>query len=413
MNSMFGFQSGRGLTNLLLLVIASLLFMNSVSAQSEPIEPQAITGTGFTYQGQLRTSSGLVNGTCDLQFALWDAATGGTQLGAVQIITGVAVSNGTFTVQLNGSNQFGPNAFNGQARWLQIAVKCGGDAGFIALNPRQAITVTPYALALPGLRTEQNANTNNIIGGHESNSVSSGVYAATIAGGGYTSESHLITDNYGTIGGGYRNQAGNNSGSSSDALGATVAGGHNNQAQGSYSAIPGGQNNIAAGSHSFAAGRRAQANHQGSFVWADSVNADFASSANNQFAVRASGGLFLAQNMGPSGTAPIGTYYRDNSIVAWARVASNGTIDHHFNVQSVQKMGVGHYRITLKTNALTFSSIIINATAEIDVQPTTATTVRLISVDQSNEVLNRFDVFINNGNFAVADNDFMFIATGR
>jgi hypothetical protein len=413
MNSSFGFQSGRGLTNLLLLVIASLLFMNSVSAQSEPIEPQAITGTGFTYQGQLRTSSGLVNGTCDLQFALWDAATGGTQLGAVQIITGVAVSNGTFTVQLNGSNQFGPNAFNGQARWLQIAVKCGGDAGFIALNPRQAITVTPYALALPGLRTEQNASTNNIIGGHESNSVSSGVYAATIAGGGYTSESHLITDNYGTIGGGYRNQAGNNSGSSSDALGATVAGGHNNQAQGSYSAIPGGQNNIAAGSHSFAAGRRAQANHQGSFVWADSVNADFASSANNQFAVRASGGLFLAQNMGPSGTAPIGTYYRDNSIVAWARVASNGTIDHHFNVQSVQKMGVGHYRITLKTNALTFSSIIINATAEIDVQPTTATTVRLISVDQSNEVLNRFDVFINNGNFAVADNDFMFIATGR
>lgn len=339
--------------------------------------------------------------------------TEGTQLGSTQSLAGVTVSNGNFTVQLNSSNEFGPNAFNGQARWLQIALKCGSDTEFTTLSPRQAITLTPYALALPGLHTQQNATSNNIIGGYESNSVSSGVYAATIAGGGYTSESHLITDNYGTIGGGYRNQAGNNSGSSSDALGATVAGGHNNQAQGSYSAIPGGQNNIAAGSHSFAAGRRAQANHQGSFVWADSVNADFASSANNQFAVRASGGLFLAQNMGPSGTAPIGTYYRDNSIVAWARVASNGTIDHHFNVQSVQKMGVGHYRITLKTNALTFSSIIINATAEIDVQPTTATTVRLISVDQSNEVLNRFDVFINNGNFAVADNDFMFIATGR
>jgi len=38
------------------------------------------------------------------------------------------------------------------------------------------------------------------------------------------------------------------------------------------------------------AGRRAKANHLGSFVWADSNDIDFASSANNQFNVRAGGG---------------------------------------------------------------------------------------------------------------------------
>jgi hypothetical protein len=43
--------------------------------------------------------------------------------------------------------------------------------------------------------------------------------------------------------------------------------------------------------YSFAAGNRAQANHDGSFVWADSQNADFASVIENEFAIRAQNGL--------------------------------------------------------------------------------------------------------------------------
>lgn len=34
----------------------------------------------------------------------------------------VPVSNGLFTVLLNGNGEFGANAFNGSARWLQIQV---------------------------------------------------------------------------------------------------------------------------------------------------------------------------------------------------------------------------------------------------------------------------------------------------
>jgi hypothetical protein len=48
---------------------------------------------------------------------------------------------------------------------------------------------------------------------------------------------------------------------------------------------------MAAGDYSFAAGRRAQASHQCAFVWGDSQNVSFASTAENQFSIRASGGV--------------------------------------------------------------------------------------------------------------------------
>ncbi|MCB9913329.1 MAG: tail fiber domain-containing protein [Planctomycetes bacterium] len=58
-----------------------------------------------------------------------------------------------------------------------------------------------------------------------------------------------------------------------------------------YATIPGGYDNTAGGDYAFAAGYRAKATHTGAFVWADSQNADFASTLANQFSVRASGGV--------------------------------------------------------------------------------------------------------------------------
>lgn len=48
-----------------------------------------------------------------------------------------------------------------------------------------------------------------------------------------------------------------------------------------------------AGTNSFAAGHRAKATHTGTFIWADSTDADFSSTAANQFLIRASGGVGL------------------------------------------------------------------------------------------------------------------------
>jgi len=87
-----------------------------------------------------------------------------------------------------------------------------------------------------------------------------------------------------------------------------VAGGGQNTASGSYSfvgaggwntasgessVIPGGGGNTASGSYSFAAGRRAKALHQGSFVWGDAQDYDKSSTGDNQFLVYAGGGMSI------------------------------------------------------------------------------------------------------------------------
>jgi trimeric autotransporter adhesin len=85
---------------------------------------------------------------------------------------------------------------------------------------------------------------------------------------------------------------------------AFVGGGNGNSINGSgiYGAIPGGQSNLVNGASALAAGRQAQALHAGTFVWADSTGGPFASTANNQFLVRANGGVAINTN-DPSGFA--------------------------------------------------------------------------------------------------------------
>ena len=95
------------------------------------------------------------------------------------------------------------------------------------------------------------------------------------------------------------------SGSSSTAMGySTVASGNYSTAMGNYTSASGfistamGNYTTAGGDYSTAMGNRAKANHNGSFVWADSQAADFASTAANQLSLRASGGYRLFSDAG-------------------------------------------------------------------------------------------------------------------
>lgn len=194
------------------------------------------TGTAFTYQGHLKDAGGVVTNTCDFQFGLFNAATGGTQMGSTVTASVVTVSNGLFTTQLD----FGNGVFNGTTRYLDISVRCpAGSGAYSTLSPRQELTPTPYALALPGLYTQPNSTSTNVIGGLSSNSVSAGVAGATISGGGSTSTPNSVTDDFATVGGG--------NGNDSAGWAATVSGGEGNHASSTGAAVGGGVINTASG----------------------------------------------------------------------------------------------------------------------------------------------------------------------
>ncbi len=61
--------------------------------------------------------------------------------------TATGVTNGLFIVPLD----FGGGVFNGDSRWLEIAVRTNGGGAFIPLSPRQS--VAPASIDRPKLRT--------------------------------------------------------------------------------------------------------------------------------------------------------------------------------------------------------------------------------------------------------------------
>lgn len=277
----------------------------------------------------------------------------------------------------------------------------------------------PLARALPGLRTEPAASTPNVIGGADGNAVTAGAVGAAIGGGGAAGAlAQTATDDFATVAGGRENRAGNGGGSTSDAIGATVGGGEGNLASGQYATIPGGIDNTASGAFSSAFGRRAKAVNQGSFVFADSTNADYTSTADNQASFRVANGVHIANDAGNAKAVPVGTRYRDNSTVAWGRVTATGTLDSNFNVASVTHGGTGVYTITLNTSLLSGFTLIPAVTPEIDgagaplTPPVGAANVRIVATDQF-AAGSTFNVYVYNGSYALVDNDFSFQVTGR
>lgn len=148
---------------LAILVLPATLAVGAVQAQ-QPANlvdsgPTAALGTSFIYQGRLKDGSGSpIDDTCSLTLSLWDAEDAGSQVGGNSVVTDVAVADGYFATRVNSGGEFGANAFTGQARWLEIAVQCTGDANPITLSPRQPLSAAPqalYALSTGALRGYQ------------------------------------------------------------------------------------------------------------------------------------------------------------------------------------------------------------------------------------------------------------------
>jgi hypothetical protein len=174
----------------------------------------------------------------------------------------------------------------------------GGDenwAGFFNGNVgvAQDVEVQGKATIGPG---HTNTGPNAFVAG--GSNTASGDYA-TVSGG----FNNIASIEFTALGGGVNNTASGSSatlgggvGNAASGIAATVSGGGYNIASGYFSAIPGGGSNEAVGEYSYAAGRRAKANHNGTFVWGDDTELDFTSTANNQFLIRASGGVGIGTN---------------------------------------------------------------------------------------------------------------------
>jgi hypothetical protein len=192
-----------------------------------------------------------------------------------------------------------------------------------------------YSATVGGGVGNSSSNSYSTVGGGNGNQANG--YGATVAGG----QTNLATNYWGTVAGGTENQAteqndtvGGGAHNTARGSGSVIAGGVNNTVSGLYSSITGGYNNnvrglysvingginntasgdratipggaanSAGGEKSFAAGFRAKANHNGAFVWADSIDADFTSTAANQFLIRAGGGVGI-NTIAPQGTLDV------------------------------------------------------------------------------------------------------------
>ena len=244
----------------------------------------------WTYRGTLNDGGSPANGVYDLRVSLLNAAKSASVTAPITLY-GVHVSNGNFAVDID----FGVDLNNAPAMALKTEVQQGG-SGFVSLGEptffdakaalagvcwdtegnagttpasnfigttdnqpfvirtrnAQSLRIEPSSILLNGLPV-----TANVIAGSAANSVTAGVRGATIAGGGLPQFSNdpdfdneapnRVTDAYGTIGGGYANRAGNDTGLLTDTPYATVSGGVSNIASGFGSAISGGQGHTASG----------------------------------------------------------------------------------------------------------------------------------------------------------------------
>ena len=146
-----------------LFSVFAMIFALCVLAQAQT--------TAFNFQGRLNDGSNPANGRYDLQFKLYDAIAGGTQVGAVLSKPNLMLVNGVFSTTLD----FGVAAFNGGDRFLEISLRLTGTANvapnaFVILGARQQILSVPYAAKSFNASNADNAtNSQNAVNAQNAN----------------------------------------------------------------------------------------------------------------------------------------------------------------------------------------------------------------------------------------------------
>ena len=119
-------------------------------------------GTAFNYQGRLVNNGSAADGLFEFDFKMFDAVSGGNQIGSNLEPQVIQVSNGVFSAQLD----FGAGVFTGSARFLQIGVRPAGSPDpYTVLAPRQMVTSIPYTIRSSSAAIADTAISANQLGG--------------------------------------------------------------------------------------------------------------------------------------------------------------------------------------------------------------------------------------------------------
>jgi len=292
----------------------------------------ATPGSALEVAGQVKITGGapgagkvLTSNAAGL--ATWETPSGGgwSLTGNVGTTAGTnflgTTDNVALELKVNGAralrlepNALSPNVIGGfsgnsvGSGLMGVTIAGGGEGGnvnsvtslsasFATIGGGDGNTASEWASTVGGGEGNTASGFASTVGGGEGNTASHN--EATVSGG----MSNTASEQTATVGGGEGNMASGNSATVGGGLentasgsGATVGGGTQNTASGNRATVGGGRDNTASGQYSFAAGQRAKALHDGTFVWADSTMADFSSTATNQFLIRAGGGLGINKN---------------------------------------------------------------------------------------------------------------------
>jgi len=178
---------------------------------------------------------------------------------------------------------------------------------------------------------------------------------STICGGAYNTVSEI----YAFIGGGTRNVAdglgsiiGGGAGNTANSYMSTISGGLHNLIEGKYGVVGGGQSNIVRGVYStvpggylnqangnfgIASGYRAiiKPEHEGVFLFADSVESDFYSTTSNEFGVRATGGARIITSINVDGNPASGVILYPGSG-SWSILSDKNSKENFTKVNKMQ-----------------------------------------------------------------------------
>ncbi len=272
---------------------------------------------------------------------------------------GVGINKNNPSVALDVNGTVRATSFQGAGAPLSLATTGLQPLNF-SVNGQRALRIQPsgiggdFAPSLVGGGADNSISAESIgsvIGGgggdgNLANRITNNSDRATIAGG----RGNLASSAESTIGGGANNQA-------TDQW-ATVSGGAFNTASGPYSTVPGGNYNTASGSTSFAAGRNAKAVHAGAFVWADSQNADFSSTGDNQFLIRAAGGVDVTGSQTITGSLRVDSLGTNNAGIFNDNSLTFGPLGSREGIASKRTVGGNQYGLDFYTNNIAQLSIL-------------------------------------------------------